>query len=577
MKRRYFFDHIAKTGGVSIDEIVTGILGKEAASPRRLITSHRDAIRSYSKYDFISGHTVFMPNEQLDESRYYFTMLRDPLDRLISQYWYQRVNMKDRNHVHLYPKELSFEEYVSSNAVEVVNLISNIQVKHFAQLAWDGIQILTDDLLLASAKTALERFDLVGVFHRYGDFVDVLCFECGWPPVDRIPRSNVTARRKSVAELDATTRNRLEELNKLDIDLYCFATALFEKRMRATLRKAINIRSDCLSQEVKLPERASTKADRCSDTESALAGVESAASFFAEYGDRKIEITSILINGEISLGSQLVIGENTHVTIGFSAHYDETNVTLGIQIFDETGQFLFGTNSRCYGKDISVFSGGRYFAEFVFRNDLGMGSYIVGAHIHRGMSPMEGCFHWKDVAANFEVISDSGFHSQGRYKLYPSLEMWTSDSPEMLVIGNDAEQLRAVQRICTHTPCIAEFSGRIVPVKKIDVLYINEIIMIEVEVTNISHEMWQAGGLRPVCLSYHWQNAYGGALIFDGLRTKLPRSLAPGESVRHFMVVKAPEVVGKALLQLTLIQEHVAWFDIAGCPSCDMVVDIRSR
>lgn len=90
----------------------------------------------------------------------------------------------------------------------------------------------------------------------------------------------------------------------------------------------------------------------------------------------------------------------------------------------------------------------------------------------------------------------------------------------------------------------------------------------DVAIRNISKQTWpsqpNAKNLNQVNLSYRWKDPKGRVLIADGVRTPLPRNLAPGESVRLKMNIAAPERPGRYLIEVTLVQEGVAWFDERG-------------
>jgi len=86
----------------------------------------------------------------------------------------------------------------------------------------------------------------------------------------------------------------------------------------------------------------------------------------------------------------------------------------------------------------------------------------------------------------------------------------------------------------------------------------------DITVKNISPMTWPS---KPdhedryaVNLSYHWLNRKGETVVFDGLRTPLPRDLKPGESVDLKAVVQAPAKPGRYILEVTLVQERWAWF-----------------
>lgn len=79
-------------------------------------------------------------------------------------------------------------------------------------------------------------------------------------------------------------------------------------------------------------------------------------------------------------------------------------------------------------------------------------------------------------------------------------------------------------------------------------------------VTNTGATTWNAAGANPVNLSYHWLDATGRVLVWDGLRTSLGGDLAPGAARSLSAAVRAPNVFGTYTLALELVKEGVAWF-----------------
>ena len=68
----------------------------------------------------------------------------------------------------------------------------------------------------------------------------------------------------------------------------------------------------------------------------------------------------------------------------------------------------------------------------------------------------------------------------------------------------------------------------------------------------------------PVNLCYHWRDAATGAIeVFDGRRTPLDLALRDGEAGTFEVIVQAPPRPGDFLLDVTLVQEHVRWFECA--------------
>jgi SAM-dependent methyltransferase len=82
-------------------------------------------------------------------------------------------------------------------------------------------------------------------------------------------------------------------------------------------------------------------------------------------------------------------------------------------------------------------------------------------------------------------------------------------------------------------------------------------------VANESTELLSSMPPHPVNVSYHWFVAgTARAVIFDGLRTNLPRVLARGETCRVLTTVEAPRSPGLYELAMMLVQEGCCWFDM---------------
>ncbi len=84
---------------------------------------------------------------------------------------------------------------------------------------------------------------------------------------------------------------------------------------------------------------------------------------------------------------------------------------------------------------------------------------------------------------------------------------------------------------------------------------------------------------NPVLLSYRWFDAAGRWLDQpEALRTRLPHTLVPGRPASCRMKVRAPARPGKYHLRITLVQEHVAWFDdLHDENACAQRVEVTAR
>jgi hypothetical protein len=105
-----------------------------------------------------------------------------------------------------------------------------------------------------------------------------------------------------------------------------------------------------------------------------------------------------------------------------------------------------------------------------------------------------------------------------------------------------------------------EFGPHNIPTEMI----VAQAVSVDVTIKNASTKTWPSKpnqtGKNAVNLSYHWLDSKRRMIVFDGLRTPLPRDLGPGESVMLRATIQAPERAGAYLLHVTMVQEEVAWF-----------------
>ena len=77
-------------------------------------------------------------------------------------------------------------------------------------------------------------------------------------------------------------------------------------------------------------------------------------------------------------------------------------------------------------------------------------------------------------------------------------------------------------------------------------------------------------------LSYHWADAQGRTVVWDGVRTKLPGPVAPGQSVTVNATVRFPSAGGQYVLRWDLVEEGVSWFSVKGAPTFDQAMSVSA-
>ncbi len=97
-------------------------------------------------------------------------------------------------------------------------------------------------------------------------------------------------------------------------------------------------------------------------------------------------------------------------------------------------------------------------------------------------------------------------------------------------------------------------------------------------VTNTGQEPWtnvgDSNGERLVSLSYHIEKWNGTRIRFDGERVGLGRVVWPGQTILLSLPIQAPTADGEYVVEISLVQEGIAWFDGKGVvpAKIDMIV-----
>jgi hypothetical protein len=223
MTQKPIFIHIPKTGGTSINCVMKGT---EWQTPLDYYYRHLD----FETKTSTCGDIFDRANIDKFVNEFIFMMLRHPVDRLISEYYYIRKNAEFMGFLSTHPK--TFSEY-----------IDNPQTSNYMLKFLDGQRIYSENRL--GEERALEIISLidsldihVGIFEEYDRslsyFSEVGDFE--WP--DTIAVKRATINRPSVQQLPRDVIDKILAANALDIQLYEHCKAkLLERTQTLSINK----------------------------------------------------------------------------------------------------------------------------------------------------------------------------------------------------------------------------------------------------------------------------------------------------------------------------------------------------
>jgi hypothetical protein len=103
-------------------------------------------------------------------------------------------------------------------------------------------------------------------------------------------------------------------------------------------------------------------------------------------------------------------------------------------------------------------------------------------------------------------------------------------------------------------------------------------VELRVEVENAGTAPWRTRGHEAgLFLSYHWLDDRGNPIVWDGLRTELERTVAPGETMAQVVHARGPIPPGPYRLAVDLVEEHRFWIAELGVAAWEETVDVRPR
>jgi hypothetical protein len=91
---------------------------------------------------------------------------------------------------------------------------------------------------------------------------------------------------------------------------------------------------------------------------------------------------------------------------------------------------------------------------------------------------------------------------------------------------------------------------------------------------NDGETAWSSQGAIPVNLGYHWLDAAGETLRYEGTRTAFREQVEPGATTEVTMTVLAPDEPGLYTLELDLVRERIAWFSRRGAATERVQVEV---
>lgn len=232
------FLHIPKAGGNSLLDFL---------KPNYAAESHFDVsqgLRYVERIDelqrmppdqqkqvrFISGHLPYGIHRFLPQTSRYITVLRDPIDRVVSHYYFVRQNRKHPLHDAVMSKNMSVADYVTSGlSGELNNGMVRLICGRASSDSLRGHEPCEAGDLELAKQHLRDSFEVVGLLEQIDATQQLLSRVFGWPKRASVQK-NKTKARKSTASLKRREREVIASQNTMDIELYRWSAERFNNQ-----------------------------------------------------------------------------------------------------------------------------------------------------------------------------------------------------------------------------------------------------------------------------------------------------------------------------------------------------------
>jgi hypothetical protein len=217
------FIHIPKTAGSTLLRIMEREYGdamfhvgpSEPVTIDRLLSLPPDRL---ARLRAVAGHLPFGLHELLDRPATYVTLLRDPVERIVSHFAYSARTPASPLHAQVEAAGHDLARYVSE--APAAAYFNNGQTRLLGATDPRTSAPATQDTLVRAKENLSRYFSVIGTTERFDESLRLMADAFGWsmPPYRREKVSQNRPERVTKEQVRA-----IIERNELDAELYTFA------------------------------------------------------------------------------------------------------------------------------------------------------------------------------------------------------------------------------------------------------------------------------------------------------------------------------------------------------------------
>lgn len=227
--KKALFLHIQKTAGSSLVN-----LARKHYRPS--LISHGDfdghSPNEFTNIKFVSGHFGYDFARSLIDDRYSFTFLRNPIERVLSFYYFHRTRKVNEFPITRIAQTLELDDFLALGLKDpyIKERIWNNQTWQLAHgYASDySINDFSEDALMEKSIGNLKKFTHIGFVETFEQDIEEILPNLGikYSNSKPITKINKTYNRLHINELPESSLTIINELTSLDVKLYKYAQSI---------------------------------------------------------------------------------------------------------------------------------------------------------------------------------------------------------------------------------------------------------------------------------------------------------------------------------------------------------------
>ena len=172
--------------------------------------SERERVR------LLKGHVTFGIHAFVRPPATYFTLLRDPVERTISHYYFVRRSRLHRHHHRVVTEHFTLHDYVTSGVTVETD---NWQVRALSGLVDRPFGAVDRHMFEQARDNAKTYFSVVGLTEHYDESLVLLRQTFGWRPL-YYTRANTGVNRPRTGDVPHDVLESVRGQNRWDAELY---------------------------------------------------------------------------------------------------------------------------------------------------------------------------------------------------------------------------------------------------------------------------------------------------------------------------------------------------------------------